>query len=148
MGLFYKMKIDNIALFVGGCSSLIASALHIGCVFGGPDWYRFFGAGEQMAQMAARGEIKPAIITFFIASILAIWGAYGFAGSGIIKHLPFMRFCLVGISMVYLIRGFMPFLIMPMFPHLSNTFLWVSSTICAIIGLCYAIGTWQVWKEI
>lgn len=142
------MKIDNIALFIGGCSSLIASALHIGCIFGGPDWYRFFGAGEQMAQMAARGEIKPAIITFFIAFILAIWGAYGFAGSGVLPRLPFMRFCLVGISMVYLIRGLMPFLIMPMFPHISGTFWIISSAICAFIGLCYALGLFQMWASL
>jgi len=43
-------------LVVGGWLSVAASLLHIGCIIGGPDWYRFFGAGEEMAQAAARGE--------------------------------------------------------------------------------------------
>lgn len=142
------MKIDCFPLFVGGTLSLIASLLHIAIIFGGPDWYRFFGAGEEMAQMATRGEVRAALITLFIASVLAIWAAYGFAGAATIPRLPFMRFCLVAISAVYLVRGLMPFLIMPMFPHLSGTFWIISSAVCAIIGLCYAIGTYQMWVSL
>ena len=36
----------NPALVTGGLLSVAASLLHIGCIIGGPDWYRFFGAGE------------------------------------------------------------------------------------------------------
>jgi hypothetical protein len=42
-------------LIASGWMSVAASLLHIGCIIGGPDWYRFFGAGEQMAKMAERG---------------------------------------------------------------------------------------------
>ena len=142
------MKISNFPLFLGGLSSLIAGLVHIAIIFGGPDWYRFFGAGERMEQMAARGEIRPTIITLFIASVLAIWGAFGLSGAGIFPRLPFMRFCLVGISTVFLIRGFMPFLIMPLFPHINGTFWIISSAICAFIGLCFAVGTWQMWQSL
>ena len=33
-------------LICGGWLSLAAASAHIACIFGGPDWYRFFGAGE------------------------------------------------------------------------------------------------------
>ncbi len=141
-------SIANYPLLIGGLTSLIASALHIGIIFGGPNWYRFFGAGEEMAQMAARGDIRAVIITLFIAGVLAIWSAFGFSGAGLIPRLPFMRFCLIGISAVYLIRGLVPFLIMPLFPHISGTFWIISSGICAFIGFCYAIGTYQMWQSL
>lgn len=132
----------------GGILSLIASLLHLGCIIFGPSWYRFFGAGEKMAQMAARGNIYPIIIIFFIAITLLIWALYGFAGAGLMPKLPFMKFCLCGISLVYLIRGLLPFIIMPFFPHITGLFWLVSSLIVLIYGIFYAIGTYQIWKFI
>ena len=43
-------------LLIGGGLSVVAALLHIACIFGGPDWYRFLGAGEGMARAAARGD--------------------------------------------------------------------------------------------
>src|SRR3546814_7186468 len=50
-------------LIIGGWLSVAAALLHIACIFGGPDWYRFFGAGEGMARAAARGDLRPKLIT-------------------------------------------------------------------------------------
>ena len=44
--------------------SLAASLAHIGAILGGGDWYRFFGAGEQMARLAEAGSPRPAIVDF------------------------------------------------------------------------------------
>lgn len=33
-------------LIAGGLLSAAAALLHIAVIVGGPDWYRFFGAGE------------------------------------------------------------------------------------------------------
>lgn len=92
-------------LIVGGSLSALAALLHLGVIVGGPRWYRFMGAGEGMAQAAARGEWRPALLTLGIAAILAIWAAYAFAGAGLIGRLPLMLIALVGISAVYLLRG-------------------------------------------
>lgn len=69
-------------LLVGGWLSVAAALLHIACIFGGPDWYRFFGAGEAMARAAARGDRRPALITLGIAAALLVWAAYAFSGAG------------------------------------------------------------------
>ena len=42
----------NILLVVAGALSALAALAHIGCIYFGASWYRFFGAGEQMAIMA------------------------------------------------------------------------------------------------
>ncbi|MEO7410659.1 MAG: hypothetical protein ABIU10_04990, partial [Sphingomicrobium sp.] len=95
----------NFWLVLGGGMSFAASIVHVACIFGGPDWYRFFGAGEPIARAAERGSWVPAIVTLGIASILAIWAAYAFAGAGLIPRLPLMRSALVAISAIYLARG-------------------------------------------
>lgn len=145
----------NTALIIGGILSSIASLIHLGSWSGDPDWYRFFGAGEEMAQMAARGELYPALVSTGIAIGLAIWAAYAFAGAGLIRRLPFMRLCLAGISAIYLARGiFGIFAVLlvdnPYMLELREkvVFVIVSSVIVLIYGLVYAVGTAQVWPEL
>lgn len=38
--------------------------------------------------------------------------------------------------------------LMPMFPKNSLLFWWVSSGICLIFGLLYAIGLYQSWEQL
>lgn len=63
-------------LIIAGVLSLGASLAHVFIIFGGPKWYRFFGAGEKMAVMAENKSIKPALITAGIAFVLALWAIY------------------------------------------------------------------------
>ena len=63
----------NNYLAVAGIGTAIASVLHLAIITGGADWYRFFGAGEGMAQLAEKGSNYPIISTSIIAAILAIW---------------------------------------------------------------------------
>lgn len=138
----------NPALIIGGLLSVAASLLHIGCIFGGPAWYRFFGAGEGLARAAERGEAFPAVITSGIAAVLAIWAAYAFSGTGLLPRLPLLRTGLVVISAIYLLRGLVliPALVInggDVMPFI----LW-SSLIVLVYGLAYAIGTWTAWPHL
>src|SRR5215218_6655598 len=92
-------------LLFGGLLTGIASLLHVGIIVGGPDWYRFFGAGERMARLAARGSPWPAVVTAGIAAVLGLWMLYALSGAGVIRRLPFLRLALVLIAAVYLGRG-------------------------------------------
>ena len=126
--------------------SLVAAVVHIACIFGGPDWYRFFGAGEPIAQAAERGSWVPPLMTLAIASILAVWAAYAFAGAGLLPRLPLMRPALIAISTVYVARGLM-ILYPPLLGRsdLSTAFMLWSSLIVLVIGIAYATGTWRAW---
>ncbi len=129
--------------------SLTASVLHIACIFGGPDWYRFFGAGEPIAQAAERGSWVPPLLTLGIASILAVWAAYAFAGAGLVRSLPLMRTALVATSAVYLARGLMVFHPSLMGrSDLSTAFMLWSSLIVPAIGIAYSVGTWRAWPSL
>ena len=134
-------------LIVGGWLSAVASLLHIACIFGGPAWYRFFGAGEAMARAAERGEIYPAAVTFVIAALLAIWAAYAFAGAGMIRRLPLMRTALVIISGIYLLRG-LALVPIALSPVLQTPFNLWSSLIVLVYGIAYAVGTWRAWPQL
>jgi hypothetical protein len=135
--------VPNYWLLAAGWGSVAASLLHVACVFGGPDWYRFLGAGEKIAQAAARGSWGPTLITLAIAAVLMVWAAYAFSAAGLFVRLPFARTALVLIAVVLLLRALLFFVRDSWRPDLSFEFMLWSSLIVFALGLCFAIGTWR-----
>ncbi|WP_347332942.1 hypothetical protein [Marinimicrobium locisalis] len=139
---------SNKFLLAAALLCAIAALAHAGCIVFGGDWYRFFGAGEQMAQMAEQGLWHPTIVTSGIVLILSIWALYALSGAGAIRRLPLMRLALVLITGIFLLRGVSFVSLMPMFPENSLTFWLVSSAICLLIGGLFAVGTFQQWSKL
>lgn len=137
----------GILVFAGALSAL-AALLHLAIIVGGPAWYRFFGAGESMARLAERGAFRPTLITLFIALILAIWAAYGFAGAGILPPLPLLRLGLTVIAVIYLLRGSYLFWLLITQPKAVTPFWIWSSVVVLIYGANYALGAWRVWPRL
>ena len=138
----------NYFLLTGAFLSAMASALHIGCIIFGASWYRFLGAGEEMVRLVESGSTYPARVTAIIATVLLIWSAYAFSGAGVIPKLPLLRVVLCAITLVYLLRGFMFFALMPLFPDNSLAFWLWSGAICAVIGLVHLQGIRQAWPSL
>ena len=135
-------------LVAGANLSAAAALLHLGCIAFGAPWYRFLGAGEQMAQMDLAGHWYPTVATLVISSILLIWSAYALSGAGVIRRLPMTRLALCAITAAYLLRGVGFWLLMPYFPGNSPTFWFWSSAICLVFGLVHLIGLRQVWRRL
>lgn len=135
------MRVREPFLIVAGGLSAAAALLHLAVIAGGPAWYRFFGAGEQMARMAERGMIEPTLITLGITAVLGLWAAYAFSGAGLIARLPLLKIGLVAITAIYLARGL---LLIPavLMGNQVNAFGWWSSLIVLGYGVIYLIGTW------
>lgn len=138
----------NISLALGAALSSIAALLHISIIINGASWYRFFGAGEQFARAAERGERWQDVITFEIAVVLFTWAAYALSGAGVFSRLPLLRYALVIITAIHLLRGLV---IVPMvlfsFDKVTPFWVW-SSLICLGFGIVHAIGLAQVWHRL
>lgn len=132
-------------LIVGAALSGAAAIAHLACIVIGAPAYRVMGAGERMARAAEAGKRQPTLVTLAIAGLLFLWAAYALAGAGVIGGLPLTRLALVLISAIYLTRALAFPLIKPAFPGNSETFWWVSSSICGVMGLLHAYGTWLRW---
>jgi len=142
----------NSYLVVSGTLSALAALLHIGCIYFGASWYRFFGAGENMAKLAEQGSLQPTIITAGIVIILAIWSLYAFSAAGLIIKLPLIRLALISITSVYLLRGIVGFLFFanPVVAPIGNSssFWFWSSVICLSFGIFHLIGIKQQWASL
>ena len=139
---------SNKLLIAAAACVFIAALLHLGCIIFGGDWYRFLGAGEQMAIMAEQGHWYPTAVTAMISIILLMMLIFALSGAGVIYRLPLLRLGLVLISAVFIFRGLCFPLIFSAFPENSMSFWIISSGICLVIGLLFAGGTWQVWPNL
>ena len=135
-------------LLVGGALSALASGLHLAMIAGGAAWYRFFGAGEQIATLAARGHWYPPLIASVIALVLAVWALYAFSGAGLIRPLPLLKWALTAITAVYLLRGLA---LIPLLVRMGgglSAFWWWSSLICLGYGAVHLIGLIKGWSKL
>jgi hypothetical protein len=135
-------------LIAAALLSAVAAILHLAVIAGGPDWYRFFGAGEDLARMAERGSPVPALVTSGIAAVLAAWSAYALSAAGLIRRLPLLRTGLVVISAIYLLRGLALLPVLALNPALVDSFALWSSLIVLVYGITYAVGTFRAWPAL
>lgn len=133
-------------LLLAAVLSALAALAHVCVVVGGPSWYRFFGAGEGMAQLAATGSWYPAAITIGIALVLATWSAYAASAAGFLPVLPFLKWVLIAVAAVYLLRGLGGFFLAAFAPGDNSPAFWIwSSAVCLFIGLVHAVGLSKQW---
>ncbi|WP_049622346.1 hypothetical protein [Frateuria defendens] len=135
-------------LAVAGSLSLLASALHVAVLFGGPAWYRRFGAGERIARLAEAGHWYPVVVTSFVALMLLVWAGYAFSGASLLPRFPLLKPALCAIAGVYLLRGLV---IVPMvlfaFDRVTGFWVW-SSLVCLIYAAAYGLGLIQAWPRL
>jgi len=135
-------------LMAGMVASAVAALLHLGCIAFGASWYRFLGTGEDMARMVEAGRLQPHLITLAVALVLFGWAAYALAGAGRPLPLPAIRWVILAITLVYLLRGVAGFFINVPSSGRSQAFWWWSSSICLAIGTLHAVGLRQVWYRL
>lgn len=135
-------------LVAAGWLDFAAAALHVACILGGAAWYRFVGAGEEIAVAVERGALWPHVMTLGIAAMLAVWGAYAWSGAGRIRRLVLLRPALVAITAIYLARAviFVPLHLRN--PQLTQPVMIWSSLIVLIFGLVHLIGLVMCWRAL
>ncbi len=146
------MKADwqTTPLVLGGMLCLALALLHLEIIYIGAPAYHYFGAGEEMARLAGEGSWLPGLLTAGVALLLGIFGAYAFAGSGVIRRLPWLRSILLLICGIFLARG------LAAFPQamalLSGTGAsgkdFSFSLVSLVVGLLFAWGLRIRWRAL
>lgn len=142
--------------YIAAAFSFTISFLHVAIIWGGGDWYRVFGAGEELAIMAESGSLYPLFMTAVIAVIFSVWAFYALSGAGYINKLPLLKAVLCAITAIFIGRGLIGFIAPFISTHPfvlgnSTTFWMYSSALCLIIGIVYLLGVvknWQVMSEL
>ena len=138
-------------LILGGSLSVAIALLHVAIIFGGAPAYRYFGAGEEMAELATNGSVLPALLTLFLAMIFTLWGLYAFSGAGLMRRLPLLRLGLILIAGVYTLRGIgvIPQVVwMVVSPQSVAPREIVFSLASLFVGIAYLVGILSSWERL
>jgi hypothetical protein len=135
-------------LLAAGTLDAIAALLHAGCIVFGAPWYRFFGAGERMAELAEQGSTYPTKVSSAIVLVLAAWSAYAFSAAGLLPALPLRAPVLCVVSAIFLLRGAAVAVLVFRPLGRSIAFWWWSSAICLVLGALHLTGLIRVWPRL
>lgn len=138
----------NVFLLSAALLNALVAFAHLGCIVFGASWYRFFGAGEQMAVWAEQGNIKSSIITLCISFVLFSWSAYALSASGGIIKFPLIKLVLISITSIYLMRGIGGFFLITNPLGREPKFWFWSSVICLSFAIIHGMGLKQIWSTI
>ncbi len=85
------------------------------------------------------------------ALVLVVFGLYALSGAGSIRRLPLLRLGLIGISLLFLLRGLFLIADVLVILGLLAGELLVQGTISTLVflaaGVSYAVGTIVNWRE-
>ena len=131
--------------------SFAVAALHTVIVFVGAPGYRYFGAGETIAQLADDGSPLPAVLTLGLAGVFTVFGLYAWSGAGHMHRLPLLRVGLVAIGVIYALRGLA--LVADLWalagsltePALRSASF---SLVSLVIGTVYLLGILREWSKL
>jgi hypothetical protein len=142
-------RLANNWLLCAGVAAAAGAVLHVAILFGGPEWYAFFGAPRGMVEMARAGHPRAAISCLVIAAILSVFAAYAFSGAGRIRRLPWLRTGLALLGGALVLRGvaFVPLVVWKP-DSLSricdcrsvDAFIIATSALCLFMGVGYVLG--------
>jgi hypothetical protein len=125
--------------------------LHLACIVIGAPAYRYFGAGEIIADLARRGSPYVAEVTGVLGLFSATFALYALSGAGVLRPLPLLRTGLVAIGVGHALRGAIVFpqvLLLGAEPHRLPLRFAVLSGAALVIGLLYLIGVARRWKAL
>ena len=129
------MKTSRLWFVAGALGSFLVAALHLVIIFVGARGYRFFDAPD-LAVLAERGSLLPALVTAGLVLAFTAWGFYALSGAGLLRPLPLLRPALALIAAVYTVRGL---LLVPELLHLIPAHL-LSPRSAAFSAIALSIG--------
>jgi predicted transporter len=140
-------KTGRTLLAIGGGANLAIALLHLVIISIGPPAYIYFGAAE-LAPLAEQRAPMPALVTFLLALIFVAFGLYALSGAGFLRRFPLLAVGLIGIGMIYTLRGLkvipeeIAFVQEASVPGRAVVF----SAVSLFIGIAYLAGTILHWR--
>lgn len=129
-------------------AGIIASASaiwHLLCIWGGPSWFAFARAPQQIIDSAQQGTLLAPIGTVIVASLMFACTVFAFSAVGFIRKLPLLKPALITISLLCTLRGLIaiPILVTP-----NGLDVWevVASSVWFYVGICFTVGTIEQFK--
>jgi len=126
-------------LISGGIIAAASALWHLLCILGGPSWFAFARAPQQIIDSAQQGTLLAPVGTVIVAGLMFACTLFAFSAAGLIRRLPLLTPALITIALLCTVRGLIavPFFITP-----AGADLWqiIASSVWLYVGICFLAG--------
>ena len=141
--LSYSVK--SKLLISAGVIASTSAIWHLLCIFGGPSWFAFARAPQQIIDSAVQGTLLAPIGTVIIASLMFACTVFAFSAVGLIRKVPLLKSALITIAILCTFRGLIA---IPTFVTSSGVDIWqiLASTVWFYVGICFITGSIEQYR--
>ncbi|RYV01685.1 hypothetical protein SOPP22_15085 [Shewanella sp. OPT22] len=102
------MKYGKLALIIPATMAFMVAVAHLSCLYFGEQCYRAQMAPDFLVESARQGTWLAPVLNVIISALFIILGFYALSAAQIIRQLPLLRFVIIFVSVVSVIRGLLP----------------------------------------
>lgn len=127
-------------LISGGVIAAAAAIWHLLCIWGGPGWFAFARAPQQLIDSAQQGTLLAPVGTVIVAGLMFACTVFAFSAVGLIRKVPLVKPVLITIALLCTVRGLAG---IPTFVTAAGIDIWqiVASTVWFYVGVCFIAGS-------
>lgn len=132
-------------------TSFFLGLLHVTAAFGGESAARFFTAPPAVLALIRDGSMLLYPVILVMLAVFGVFGLYAWSAAGRIRRLPLLRTGIVGITVIYLLRGLVivpQLLLAQRHPGALPPQAFVFSAVALLLGLVHLAGAVGRWREL
>ena len=140
-----RLSVQSKLLISAGVIASASAIWHLLCIVGGPSWFAFARAPQQIIDSAQRGTLLAPIGTVIVASLMFSCTVFAFSAAGLIRKVPLLKSALITIATLSILRGLIA---IPTFATPTGLDIWqiVASTVWFYVGICFIAGTIEQYR--
>jgi len=140
-----SFKVTSKLLISAGVIAAVAAIWHLLCILGGPSWFAFARAPQQVIESAQQGTLLAPLSTLVVAGLMFTCSAFAFSAARLIRSLPLLKSALITITILCILRALSA---IPSLVYANDLDLWqlVASSVWLYTGICFLAGTAAQYK--
>ncbi|PCH94265.1 MAG: hypothetical protein COB83_12015 [Gammaproteobacteria bacterium] len=141
--LSYSVK--SKLLISAGVIASFAAIWHLLCILGGPSWFVFARAPQQIIDSAQQGTLLAPVGTVIVACLMFACTVFAFSAAGLIRKVPLLKSALIAIAVLCTLRGLIA---IPTFVTFTGLDIWqiVAGTVWFYVGICFTAGSIEQYR--
>lgn len=138
-------SVESRLLISAGIITSASVIWHLLCIFGGPSWFAFARAPQQIIESAVQGTLLAPICTIIVASLMFACTVFAFSAAGLICKAPLVKPALICIAILCTLRGLIA---IPTLVTSSGLDIWQisASTVWFYVGICFTAGSIEQYR--
>ena len=127
-------------LLSAGVIASLSAVWHLLCIWGGPSWFAFARAPQQIIESAQQGTLLAPVGTIVVAGLMFSCAVFSLSGVGLIRKIPFTKSALITIAVLCTLRGLIA---IPTFYSDAGFDIWqiIASSVWLCVGICFFLGS-------